>query len=203
MNLLRTDILLDEEKLLLSKISSGDEVSFQVLYNKHRKWIFRYILKIIKSDVLAEEILHDVFLKIWQHQSLHEIENIESYLKIVTRNTTLNVLRKTNLELLVNNQLTKNWDEGHNETEEIISLNDAVNVLNQAIEQLTPQQKLVYNLCKHQGLKYAQVAEHLAISPLTVKTHMQHTLRFLRNYLKKYNDLALLFVLFKLLMVKK
>lgn len=202
MNLLRNDILQDEEKLLLSKISLGDEVSFRVLFNSHRKWIYSYALKIIKSDVLAEEILHDVFLKIWQHKNLSEIDTIEFYLRTVTRNITLNMLRRINLEVMVNNQLSKSWEEAHNETEEMILLNDSVQVLNQAIEQLTPQQKMVYNLCKNKGLKYAQVAEQLAISPLTVKTHMQHTLRFLRNYLKKYNDLTLLIICFELLSEK-
>jgi len=201
-NLLRNDILQDEEKLLLSKISLGDEVSFRVLFNSHRKWIYSYALKIIKSDVLAEEILHDVFLKIWQHKNLSEIDTIEFYLRTVTRNITLNMLRRINLEVMVNNQLSKSWEEAHNETEEMILLNDSVQVLNQAIEQLTPQQKMVYNLCKNKGLKYAQVAEQLAISPLTVKTHMQHTLRFLRNYLKKYNDLTLLIICFELLSEK-
>lgn len=112
-------------------------------------------------------------------------------------------MRRTNLEVLVNNQLSRNWEEAHNETEEIILLNDSVKVLNQAIEQLTPQQKLVYNICKYEGLKYAQVAKQPDISPLTVKTHMQHTLRFLRNYLKKYNDLTLLIICYELLIEKK
>ncbi|MGI4021555.1 MAG: RNA polymerase sigma factor [Janthinobacterium lividum] len=200
---MQNEVPFDQEKLLLSKISLGDELAFRILFKQHRKWVYSYVVKIIKSDVLAEEILHDVFLKIWQHPNLGEIENIESYLKIITRNATLSRLRRTNLEIMVNNQLNKNWEEAHNETEEIILLNDSVKVLNQAIEQLTPQQKLVYNLCKHEGLKYAQVAEQLAISPLTVKTHMQHTLRFLRNYLKKYNDLTLLIICFELLTEKK
>lgn len=200
---MQNEVPFDQEKLLLSKISVGDELAFRILFNTHRKWVYSYVLKIIKSELLAEEILHDVFLKIWQHKNLVEIENVTSYLKIITRNTTLNALRRTNLEVLVNNQLRQNWEEAHNETQEIISLNDSVNVLNKAIEQLTPQQKLVYNLCKHEGLKYAQVAEQLAISPLTVKTHMQHTLRFLRSYLKKYHDLPLLIICFELLTEKK
>jgi RNA polymerase sigma-70 factor (family 1) len=200
---MQDEVHINQEKLLLSKISSGDELSFHILFNKHRKWVYSYVLKIIKSEVLAEEILHDIFLKIWQHQGLNEIENLESFLRTVTKNLTLNVLRRTNLEVLVNSHICKNWEEAHNETEEIISLNDSVKVLNQAIEQLTPQQKLVYNLCKNEGMKYAQVAEQLAISPLTVKTHMQHTLRYLRNYLKKYNHLTLLIIGMALLIIKK
>ncbi|RYY06565.1 MAG: sigma-70 family RNA polymerase sigma factor [Sphingobacteriaceae bacterium] len=200
---MQNEVPFDQEKLLLSKISLGDELAFRILFNKHRKWVYSYVLKIIKSNLLAEEILHDVFLKIWQHQNLNEIENLTSYLKIITRNKTLNVLRRTNLEVLVNNKLCDNWEEAHNETQEIILLNDSVKVLNQAIELLTPQQKLVYNLCKHEGLKYAQVAKQLSISPLTVKTHMQHTLRFLRSYLKKYNGVPLLIICFELLTGKK
>lgn len=180
--------LSDDENLLLSKISTGDELAFRFLFDRYRKLVYTYALKIIKIDVLAEEILHDVFLKIWLHDDLKNIENVEHYLKTITRNLTLNILRRVNLEAVTNMQMGVNWQEGHSDTENQVLLNDSIQTLNQAINLLTPQQKLVYKLCKQDGLKYAQVAEQLSISPLTVKTHMQQILRFLRAYLKQHGS---------------
>jgi RNA polymerase sigma-70 factor (family 1) len=193
----------DEEHSLLGKISLGDEASFRFLFDKHRKFIYSYALKIVKSEIYAEEILHDVFMKIWQHENLAEIENLEFYLRTITKNITFNVLRRIRLELRVNHELSHSWEETHNDTEETIMGNEAMQLLNQGIELLPPQQKLVYTLCREEGLKYAQVAEKLSLSPLTVKTHMQQALRFLRNYVSKHSDLTMLLIFLQILTEKK
>lgn len=187
--------LSDDENLLLSKISTGDELAFRVLFDRYRSKVYTYALKLVKVDIYAEEILHDVFLKIWLHPDPEIIENVENYLKTITKNLTLNLLRRQNLEVLTNVYLCADWQEGHAETENLISLNESTQILNQAIALLTPQQKLVYKLCKQEGLKYAQVAEQLSISPLTVKTHMQHILRLLRAYLKQHGSLVVYIIL--------
>lgn len=193
----------NEEQSLLEKITLGDEVSFRILFDKHRKYIYSYALKILKSEIYAEEILHDVFMKIWQHENLAGIENLEAYLKTLTKNITFNVLRRIKLELRVNHELSHTWEETHNDTEETIIGNEAVQLLNQGIELLPPQQKLVYTLCREEGLKYAQVAEKLSLSPLTVKTHMQQALRFLRNYVSKHSDVTMLIIFLQVLSEKK
>jgi len=187
--------LSDDENLLLSKISTGDELAFRFLFDRYRSQVYSYALKLVKVDIYAEEILHDVFLKIWLHPDPEIIENVEHYLKTITKNLTLNLLRRQNLEVLTNLYLCADWQEGHEDTENLISLNESTQILNQAIALLTPQQKLVYKLCKQDGLKYAQVAKQLAISPLTVKTHMQHILRFLRAYLKQHGSLVVYIIL--------
>ncbi|MNY10648.1 ECF RNA polymerase sigma factor SigE [compost metagenome] len=78
-------------------------------------------------------------------------------------------------------------------------LKDTKELLQSGINLLPPQQKLVYQLCHQEGLKYEEVAEKLNLSPLTVKSHMQHALRFLRAYVVKNGDLAIAFLLLKIL----
>lgn len=179
------------EKVLLERISNGEQDAFRVIFTIYRHKVFSYALKIIKCRETAEDIVHDVFLKIWTHPDLNGINNLESYLKTTSRNTTLKVLRRQALETQTANNLGTHWDETHNETEEIIIVNDFSKILNQAINLLPQQQKLVYNLCREEGLKYSEAAERLSISPLTVKTHMQLALRFLKSYLSKHGDVVL------------
>jgi len=180
------------EKLLLVKISLGDEHAFRILFEQHRKRVYTYALKIVKSEVYAEEILHDVFIKIWQHKSITEIENLESFLRTVTKNTTLKVLRRIKLEVRVNDELGHTWQEIHNETEDAILLKETAQILSQGINLLSPQQKQVYLLCREEGLKYADVAQRLSISTETVKTHMKQALKFLRTYVSKNGELSML-----------
>ncbi|MFA6084334.1 RNA polymerase sigma factor [Mucilaginibacter sp.] len=185
----------NEERLLLSKTSSGDELAFRRIFDRYRKKVYSYALKIIKSREQAEEILLDVFLKIWQHKNLAEIENLECYLRTITRNLAITALRRHNLELMINQELCNDWKEADNLTEETISVNETAHIFNKALDLLTPQQKLVYTLCRVEGLKYSEAAERLAISPLTVKTHMQHALRSLRAYIDIHSNAGIVVIL--------
>jgi RNA polymerase sigma-70 factor (family 1) len=191
------------EQLLLNRIAVGDELAFRLVFDKHRKRIYSYTLIIVKNTAIAEDILHDVFLNIWQHKNPAEIENLVVYLKVAARNKAFKILRRQQLEIKTNYELMNNWQEGHNETEESILYKDASYIINKAIELLPPQQKMVYTLCRKEDLKYNQVAERLSLSPLTVKTHMQHALRFLRTYVSKNSDVTLFVILLQILIRNK
>lgn len=186
----------NDEKGLLHQISGGDAKAFAIIFHRYSPKVYTYALKIVKSETLAEEIAQEVFVKIWNlEEQLTAIENLDAYLRVLTRNQTLKVLRRIALEVKTSRMMAHGYQENHNETEEYIIFKDSEKILNQGIEKLPAQQKLVYNLCHQEGLKYEEVAERLNISKLTVKTHMQHALRFLRNYVSTHTDIAVLVIL--------
>ncbi|MNK14980.1 ECF RNA polymerase sigma factor SigE [compost metagenome] len=186
----------NDDKELLQLVSTGDAKAFSIIFHRYSPKVYTYALKLVKSDILAEEITQEVFLKIWNLDAqLSEIENIDAYLRVLTRNHTLKILRRIALEIKTHRMMVHDYHEDHNETEEYIIFKDSEKILNQAIEQLPAQQKLVYSLCHQEGLKYDEVAQKLNISKLTVKTHMQHALRFLRNYVSTHTDIATLVIL--------
>ncbi len=186
-----------DDLLLLKRVSLKDELAFAELYNRYRKKVYTYAFKILKYSDRAEDIVHEIFLTIWQHNDLESIQNLDAYLRVATRNQTLKLLRRQQLEIKSNKNMFVAWQEVHNETEQEILLHDTSAQLIQGIAQLPPQQKKVYQLCREEGLKYEEVAERLSISKLTVKTHMQHALRFLRTYLSSRTDIVGLLLLLK------
>lgn len=193
----------NDEKVLLHQISTGDAKAFGIIFHRYSPKVYHYALKIVKSEILAEEIAQEIFVKIWkQEEHLMQIENLDAYLRVLTRNHTLKVLRRMALEVRTSKMMATNYKEDHNETEEYIIFKDSEKILNQAIEKLPAQQKLVYRLCHQEGLKYEEAAERLNISKLTVKTHMQHALRFLRNYVSTHTDIAIVVILLTLLAEK-
>ncbi|WP_316838857.1 RNA polymerase sigma-70 factor [Pedobacter gandavensis] len=193
----------NEDKELLQLASTGDTKAFSLIFHRYSPKIYSYALKIVKSATLAEEIAQEVFVKIWNLEAqLSEIANLDAYLRVLTRNHTLKVLRRMALEIKASRLMAYDYQEDHNETEEYIIFKDSEKILNQAIEKLPAQQKLVYSLCHQEGLKYEEVAERLNISKLTVKTHMQHALRFLRNYVSTHTDIAIVVILLTLLAEK-
>ncbi len=189
------DIGWSDEKMLLAKIAAKDAKAFRWLYDMYRKKIYSYALKVLKFEDRAEDVVHEVFLSIWQHEHPESIDNIESYIHVMARNSSLRLLRRQQLEIKANRELALEWKETHEETEQLIITNETGRLLQKAIEFLPPQQRTVFRLCREEGLKYKEVAERLSISQLTVKTHMQQALRSLRMSLQKHNDLAVFFVL--------
>ncbi len=180
---------------LLAQIAAGDEHAFRILFNTYSSKIYGYALKLTRSVDLGEEVVQDVFMKIWINRStIHEIQNIEAYLITLTRNHTFNALKRAAIEVAAKARLIKKLEEAHHETEETVNFRESQMILNTAIDRLPPQQRLVYSLCHEQGLKYEEVAQRLKISRLTVKTHMQQALRTLKSHFSGFATL-LLFIL--------
>ena len=181
---------LADEKLILAKIANGDQQAFGVLFNFYRNKVYGYALAILQDDTAAEEIVQDVFIKLWiKRKTLLTIENFGGFLRIITRNETLNALKKIASEqknYQIANQNTSDIDSG---TENEIQFRETKKLLDAAIEKLPPQQKLIYNLCHIEGLKQRDVAEKLNLSPLTVKTHLRDAVKSIKNYLMLHDEI--------------
>jgi RNA polymerase sigma-70 factor (family 1) len=178
---------------LLAQIAVGDETAFRKLFNTYSSHVFGYALKLTRSQNQAEEIVQDVFMKIWINRSaICDIQNIEAYLITITRNHTFNALKRIAIEEAAKSRLSKKLEEAHHETEETVNFRESQVILNNAIDRLPPQQRLVYSLCHEEGLKYEEVAQRLKISRLTVKTHMQQALRSLKSHFNGFATVSIL-----------
>jgi RNA polymerase sigma-70 factor (ECF subfamily) len=183
------------EESLLIRITEGDSNAFSILFHQNKNKVYTYAIKVLQSELYAEEVVQDVFMKIWiNREALLGIDNFGGYLRIMTRNHALTALKKIALENQINSSKFKNWSEAHSDTENNITFRETRVILDKAIDRLTPQQKVIYTLCHEQGLKYNEVAQKLNISPLTVKTHMGNALQSIRVFLLKNADLISLFV---------
>lgn len=181
---------LHDEAAILGRIATRDQEAFRRVYTCYHQRIYSFSLRLLKSVQLAEEVVQETFLKIWlMGDELLTVNHLEAYLVTLSRNKSMDVLRRLERERRSDQRIS--WSEAHNETEEAILLADTRQLLEKGILLLPPQQRLVYQLCKQEGLKYEEAALKLNISPLTVKTHMQQALRFLRAYLHNNTDLAI------------
>jgi len=190
---------LHDESELLAKIAGGDEHAFHIIYNRYYKKIYHFSLRILNSQILAEDVMQETMLKLWLlGEGLHHIVSLESFLRTVSRNKSFDVLRRIKFQDQATQKLGENWSEMTNETEEQVILNDARQILQQAITLLPEYQRRVYELCHIQGLKHEVVADLLNLSVLSVRTYMKRALFFLRNYVRKHIEIIILLVILKL-----
>jgi len=190
---------LPDEKKLLFRIAKRDVHAFKTVYDHYGRKVYGHCKRLLHTEVLAEEALQEIFLKIWlMEDRLLQIDHLDAYLKVLSRNHCLNVIRRQALEERTNATATADYTDAHNETEETILLRDAKALLNEAIEALPDQQREVYKLCQREGLTYDQAAQQLGISVNTVKTHMKRALASLRTKMEQHGKLPILLVIFNL-----
>jgi len=196
--------LLDNEIELLAKIAKGDTQAFTLVYEHYRKRVYTVSLQYLRSEILAEDAMQEIFLKLWTlTDHLTEVRNLEAYLMQLTKYKCLNMLRRLKLEFLHIEALPEKLDVVDSATENHILLNDTQKVLNEGIALLPPQQKLVYQLCQIEGMKYGDVAKKLQLSPETVRSHLKLALRFLRNHIGKNTDITILGVILNSIIVSE
>lgn len=179
--------------LLLLKVSEGDQNAFAHLFKTYSNQLSHFILRLTESEQLTQEIVQDVFLKIWVNRStLPAIACFDAYLFTVARNHAFNCLKqiareKNRKREWVNNIL--NLAVNNNEENAIA---DHGKLIDEAIELLPPRQKNVYLMSRKEGLRQEEIARQLNISLETVKKHMVLALRFLKNHLRSNSSFFLL-----------
>lgn len=177
---------------VLLKVAQGDEKAFALLLKTYYNTVAGYILNITASEELVQEIVQDVFMKIWTNRnSLGHIESFQSYLLVVARNHAFNCLKRMARERKKEN----NWMEtarihsAHSEEETDVI--DYGGMIDAAIELLPYQQKRVYTLGYINRMKHKEIAVELNIATETVKKHMLLALRFIKNHLAQLTGILI------------
>lgn len=175
-----------ENDALLIKLKNGDATAFEEIYNQYRSKIYTYALKLSKSTVVAEEIVQEVFIKIWQkREQLNPELHFGAYLKKITLNHVLNHLKKVAREKTLQNELFNYLSLIRNNAEDSLLEKELLKTYEEAIAQLPPQKKIIYQLSRNEELSHDEIAKKLNISKNTVKNHMVEATKFIRNYVSK------------------
>ena len=168
------DITGEEQRIILQKIAKGDQESFKKLFLSFWNRLFHFAFAIVKSKDSSEEIVEDVFIKIWKsRENLARIENIKVYLYTAVKNTSLNYISKKAKESItepfdhIDIELSESQDP-----EKIMITSEMFSRLKEAVDTLPPRCKIIFKLIREDGLKYKEVAEILNISVNTIDAQM-------------------------------
>lgn len=170
----------DEIRELQLKIAkNNDDHAFGQLYMSFIHNLRQFAHSIIKDHELAEEIVSDVFLKIWQNRAnLGKIENFRLYIYISTKNTALNYLsRHFRKEIVSLDEMSLNIPAVSYNPENLMITTEAVKKIEFAIQNLPLRCRLIFKLAKEDGLKYNDIAKLLNISVKTIDNQMAIALK--------------------------
>lgn len=169
-----------EVKELQLKISqNGDQHAYAQMYIAYMPYLLKFANSIIKNNELAEEIVLDVFIKIWQNRAeIGKIDNFKLYLYVSTKNTALNYLsRHFRKNIISLEEMSINIPMGPYNPEQLLITSEAVKKINHEIQKLPPRCKLIFKLVKEDRLRYNDIARLLNISVKTIDNQMAIALK--------------------------
>ncbi|MNZ92830.1 RNA polymerase sigma factor [Sphingobacterium multivorum] len=168
---MKADIILPEKELI-NRVKSGDQDAFEQLYKSYSRKLTYRLLHLLKSEELAQDILQDVFLKVWEVRDRLDPElSFGAFLFTIASNYCKKSFRKALLDQVYYHHNT--FEEAYSPIEWQLDQKDAQQVLATVLEKLTPRQKEVFTLHKIEGHSYKEISERLGISTNTINQLMQ------------------------------
>lgn len=149
------------------------------------------MMHLIRDADVAEDLLQDLFIKLWTNRENIDTEkSFQSYIYTVAQNLVYNYFRKrANEQSLIQSLIVDGADHYLNGSE-ILENKQTAELLQKAIDQLTPQRKQAFNLVKIDGKTYEEAGTVMGISKATVNTHMTKATQSIKEYLLKNRDTA-------------
>lgn len=183
-----TDTLLDERELVL-RLIDGDEDAFCELYASYKNRLLYFAMKFIKSREFAEDLFQDAFTVVWQSRRfINPDASFSSYLYTIVRNRVLNQLRDIAQEDKLKEYILSQAVDSANDTKNKILFDDLKEIINRAMDQLTPRQREVFSMSRDLQMSHKEIAEVLGVSVYTVQEHISVSLKVIRSYLTKYTS---------------
>jgi len=166
---------IDHLSELLYRIAKGDQAAFREVYAAYYRRLCQFASAIVKTREVAEEIVEDVFVRIWQQRErLPAVHNLRVYLYTATKNTALNYLARKAKE-----NITEPFDHIHIELngsainpEQILITAEMYKKIQRAVDALPPRCKMIFKLVREDGLRYKEVSEILNIAVNTIDVQM-------------------------------
>ena len=170
----------------IRRLIASDEISFQIIYDIHSEKVYQLAFRFLKDNAWSEEIVQDVFLKLWlNRERLDEQGNIWLYLYVITKRLCLNKLREIRKSAVLFEKLIEGMEVADNQSEEQLMAKEMEQYAEKIVANLPKQQQLVFKLSREEGLSHNEIAKKLGLSPNTVKNHMVQALKALKASLQQ------------------
>ncbi|SEL84718.1 RNA polymerase sigma-70 factor, ECF subfamily [Aquimarina amphilecti] len=170
------------EKSLIKGLRDGNQKSYKILFDQYYNWLCNYVYKLSKNNALSEDLVQNVFLRLWEKKStLHITSSLRNYLFRSCHNEYLMHLRQQKKEIDLLDELKwKALFQLYQENEKLQQEEDWLKI-EKAIAKLPRKCQEVFKLSRLEQKKHKEIAEILGISTKTVEIHITKALRFLKT----------------------
>lgn len=187
------------DKELFLQIADGNETAFATIFHKYNVQLYPAVMKILRNQEEAEEIIQNTFLKLWLKR--HELPAIESpggWLTRIASNLALNALRDKATYRKYTVIAGSSIAEDDDELEQSLNARELSSLINEAVAMMPAAKQQVFKMSRQNGLTRQEIAQQLGISEHTVKNQLSSSLKFIQEYLLKKHGIHLPLIIFLL-----
>lgn len=181
---------------LTNLLKEGSPVAFNRLLDRYSPGIFRFAMSYLRNSREAEEIVQEVFLKLWKiRESLSPEKSIDSLLFTMAKNGVLNTIRKARSQQAFYHYAGL-FPQKNILVEDELDFRELEKILQLAITRLSPGRQMIFRLKREQYLSNAEIARQLGISVKTVENQVTAALAEIRRFLSAHGFTFLLLLIF-------
>jgi RNA polymerase sigma-70 factor (family 1) len=179
------------DKELLKYIAQNDHLAFEQLFNRYWTSLFDTAYNVLKSKDLAEDIVQEVFVNIWQRRSSLKVEKeFAGYIHQSAKYATFQYLKREVKKVAYSEDFTQQT-QGQNKLfsnpiEDLINIKELEKIIQNVVEELPRKCQQVFRLKREEGLSITKIAEITGIAPKTVQNHINRANTILRSKLSEY-----------------
>ncbi|WP_400261500.1 RNA polymerase sigma factor [Sphingobacterium sp. SG20118] len=179
------------EETLITLLKRKDQRAFNYLYDNYSKALYGVVFRIIPYNNYADEVIQDVFMKIWKYLDLFDADKgrLYTWMINIARNTAIDYNKSKNVKNDQKNQslsniVNSNEEQNYSQLDQVKKL-DYIGFKN-VLDQLRPEWRILIELAYYEGYTQQEIAEHLDIALGTIKTRTRSALLQLQQLLKEY-----------------
>ncbi|HEY4208676.1 MAG TPA: RNA polymerase sigma-70 factor [Puia sp.] len=181
---------------IIRLLKDRNETGFEQVFKFYFKNLHRYALTILQDHDQAEDIVQNVFYKLWDKMdSLHFQDSIAAYLYRAVYNESLNHLKHKKVRLNYQTYITRNMKDQTDGAHRKVMFSELERRLQSAINELPEQCRAIFQMSRFEELRYLEIAQRLGISVKTVENQMGKALKLLRAKLIDYLPFIILLLL--------
>jgi RNA polymerase sigma-70 factor (ECF subfamily) len=183
-----------KEETLIQRLINGEQTAFELLFRFYYPGLVTFASQIVLDTDEAEEIVQEFFVKLWTgRKEIKKSETLKSYFFTSVKNRALNVLKKEKISEKVREELREMIETDRLYQPDLFVESELQARIKSAFEKLPPRANEVFTLSRFKGFSNDEIANQLNISKRTVETQISNALKILREELKDYMFLLLLF----------
>ena len=170
------------DEMLIRRIAEGDQLAMRTLFGRHRVPLYRWLLRLVGDETLAEDLLSDVFLDVWRQAAAFEARSsVSTWLLAIARYKALSARRRrTDVEL--DEEIASKVADPADDPEVLLQKKNRAELLRHSLARLSPEHGEIVDLVYFHGKSVKEVAEIVGIAEATVKTRMFYARKKLADF---------------------
>lgn len=186
-------MMTDSNTELFNKVKLGDEKAFESLFKFYYQRLCNYACSMVGDVAEAEEVVQQVFINIWDKRDNIFIDtSFQSYVYRAVNNTCLNKIKQKKVHGLHHENLKLELPQSIESTSEAVLSEELRAAINDAVDLLPEQCRLVFQMSRFDGKKHQEIADELELSIKTVENQIGKALKHMREHLREYLTFAII-----------